>query len=79
MTQADNDYNLVKKHTAQLMEHFDTVQIFVTKHEPNAGTINCQLGMGNWYARYGLIKAWCKREERRFELEIKEDDMERNE
>lgn len=44
----------------QLMEHYDTVQIFVSKHE---GELTCTLnrGRGHWYARYGQIQQWIER------------------
>lgn len=50
----------------QLGEHFDTVQIFTTRHEMGSddGTVSCVLGIGNWYARCGVIREWLiKRDE----------------
>lgn len=51
---------IIEVHVNQLMEHFDTVQIFVTRHEPATlnGTVRADLGGGNWYARYGQAKEW---------------------
>lgn len=55
------------KHVRQAMdalrEHFDNVQIFVSRDSPENGpaaqfTENVQLGSGNWFARYGQVKAW---------------------
>jgi len=43
-----------------LSEHFDTVQVFVTKHEPaeEDGTIEYNGGIGNFYARLGHVEMW---------------------
>ena len=55
----DRDLSIVRSHAAQLAEHFDTVQIFVTRHdEQQDGTIAVDRGEGNWYARFGQVKEW---------------------
>ena len=61
----DRDLELVKQHVEQLGEHFDSVQIFVTRHEAGEldGTININTGAGNWFARYGHIRNWINTEE----------------
>ena len=48
-----------------LSEHYDTVQIFVTRYEPTieGGTVNASLGSGNWYARYGQVREWLIKSE----------------
>jgi len=39
--------------------HFDTVQVFCTRHDDNGGvTQTMHNGSGNWYARYGQIKSF---------------------
>lgn len=44
---------------AALREHFDTVQIFVTRHDVDAeGTLSRAEGSGNYFARYGLCEQW---------------------
>ena len=61
--QKDNDITLLERHTKQLMEHFDTIQIFATRHRPggNEGsTITAHFGNGNWFARYGQIELWVQ-------------------
>ncbi len=58
----ERDLKIVQSHCAQLAEHFDNVQIFVTKMGED-GTVNCHYGSGNWFARYGQIKYWVKKEE----------------
>jgi hypothetical protein len=56
----DSDVARVKSAINTLSEHFDTVQIFCTRHEAGEldGTITAQFGSGNWYARYGQVQEW---------------------
>lgn len=42
----------------RLIENFDAVQIFATRHEGDKGTIRVEVGRGNWFARLGHISAW---------------------
>lgn len=58
----ERDLKIVQSHCAQLAEYFETVMIFVSKPTED-GTINCHWGSGNWFARYGQIKYWIKKEE----------------
>lgn len=58
MTQKDQ-VALVKQHVAKLNEHFDSVQIFVTKMD-GADTVRINIGEGNWCARYGHVKLWVQ-------------------
>lgn len=61
----DEDMEIAERHCRQLMEHFDTVQIFVTREAPDRdGTQHLARGSGNWFARYGQISGWVKRETR---------------
>lgn len=63
--QSDQDVERIKTATNGLAEHFDTVQIFCTRHEGGNvdGTINVHWGAGNYFARYGQIKQWMVSEE----------------
>ncbi len=49
------DEAIVRRHVEQLIEHFDTVQILVSRHMPaeKDGTVAVAQGAGNWYARRG--------------------------
>lgn len=50
---------LVKDSAAKLIEHFDTVQIFVTRHRGDLETTQSfEYGEGNFYARLGHITEW---------------------
>jgi len=53
---------IVKDAVAKLMEHFETVQIFVTRHDSHVGTGACTRGDGNFYARMGQVRDWIDRE-----------------
>jgi hypothetical protein len=57
--------------TRSLGEHFDTVQVFVTRHGPD-GTGNAGFGEGSWYARYGQVREWLIREDEKIRREIHE-------
>lgn len=46
-----------------LREHFDTVQVFATRHGTD-GTNYYSSGSGNFCARYGQVSLWVKREEK---------------
>lgn len=60
----DDDLKIVQKHINQLAEHFETVQVFVTKRgEKNTDdTTRISYGSGNWFARYGQINLWLRGE-----------------
>lgn len=51
---------MIQKSAAQLAEHYDSVQIFVTRQEfgEKNGTIQAAYGVGNFYSRYGQVKEW---------------------
>lgn len=56
------ELKLLEKHINQLGEHFDTIQIFVTKYVENKETFNIFSGTGNYFARYGQIEQWVNRQ-----------------
>lgn len=63
---SDADKRIVERAVEQLGEHFDSVQVFVTKYDPNSGdpiTIELFNGSGNWLTRYGQVKDWVLRRE----------------
>lgn len=62
--EADEDLKRVKAAVSLLAEHFDTVQVFTTRYESaEEGTIQCNSGQGNWYARRGQVQEWLTRED----------------
>lgn len=71
MSERDKDVEMLKKHLHELGEHFETVHIFLTKHEPviDEGTVTLQMGVGNWYARYGQITEWKIKQDERIRVD----------
>ena len=54
----------IQRYLDQLSAQFSEVHIFVSQYEPTTGqTRTIDMGAGNWYARYGLIKEWITRQE----------------
>lgn len=55
-----------------LSEFFDAVHVFAIRHETEgeasdgtAGDVALSLGRGSYYARCGLIREWCLRQDER--------------
>lgn len=66
----------IKVATASLGEHFDTVQIFVTRYDPESGTTNINWGSGDYFARLGKVRHWLLKEERRIGVEVEQENPE---
>lgn len=65
MSENEHDLKLISDAVDRLAEHFDTVQIFASRHEPTTenGTVHWEVGRGSWFARYGQIRTWLIQEE----------------
>ena len=77
MTQNDQDFERVKKAATDLAEHFDSVQIIVTRHgteESNENTTVVSSGKGNWFARYGSVREWLTKEDARTTRQVMEEE-----
>ncbi len=63
--QREADIAMLKKVSEQLSEHFDSVQLFASRHMPAEldGTRIVNYGSGNWYARYGQVRMWITEHE----------------
>lgn len=60
----DDDMKIIGRHVAALMEHFDTVQVFCTRHNnADENKTAANKGDGNWFARYGQVKEWFVKQE----------------
>lgn len=70
------DLALVQKHIDALGEHFDSVQIFVTRHAEGelGGTVSINLGSGNYFSRYGHVHAWCIRQDEQERMDRRNSD-----
>lgn len=56
--------NRLKDACAALSSEFEAVQIIASRHDPDrGGTLQVAWGIGSWYARYGMLKAWLARED----------------
>lgn len=74
MSQPD-DLQRIEAVISQLGEHFDSVMIFCTRHDEGqeGGTVNCALGSGNWYARYGQCREWLITNDERTRESVREE------
>lgn len=52
---------MVKKAAEHLAEHFDSVQVFVTRQEEGS-TFHVAMGAGNYFARVGQVREWISME-----------------
>lgn len=74
----------VERAVTALSEHFDSVQVFVSRFDPESGlTVSYSIGNGNWHARVGHVRSWLAKgeegercEARRANAELHEDDDE---
>ena len=57
----------IRESSAFLRRHgWESVQIFCTrKHSSSGKWVNVNWGEGNWFTRYGHIRAWMNQEEAR--------------
>lgn len=69
----DADVAMLREAAEKLSEHFDSVHIFTTRYESNLdhGTINVNWGTGNWFARYGQIRTWLKRQDEQTRCDVR--------
>lgn len=75
MSSEQNDLQLVQKHVAELGEHFDAVQIFAIRHEPELenGTVSVACGAGSWFTRYGKVAEWMIRQDETTRVDARKD------
>lgn len=78
MNDKDHDIALIQQSLDVLGEHFDSVQVFVTKHDQGQsdGTVCINLGAGNWYARYGQVKEWMVKQDEEARKHVRGNDDE---
>lgn len=78
MSNPAEEEKLVKKAADELGEMFDSVQIFVSRHESGEhnGTIRINKGTGNWFTRYGQVREWLIREDETSRIGARKDNEE---
>ena len=59
----DLDEALLNRMATDLSGSFDSVRIFVTRHDGVKGTCRVTVGRGNFYAQYGQIREWLVEQE----------------
>lgn len=69
----DEEMELLGRHCSQLGEHFDTIQIFVTRYDEE-GTVNAYRGSGNWFARFGQVQSWLEKKNEQARVEVRRED-----
>jgi hypothetical protein len=70
--QKEDDMQRVNTALETLSEHFETVQIFVTRHEGMLdGSVGANVSSGNWFARYGQVREWIIQQEERMKESIR--------
>lgn len=81
-TEQDEDIKRVEGVAKALMEHYDSVQIFVTRQDGyEQTTMELKAGYGNFYARLGQIQTWLTRQDeeaRNYQRSLHDDDEEDN-
>lgn len=61
----NNQYvKILETRVENLRAHFDSVQIVATRFNENGSTTLYDAGDGNWFARYGSLKDWVRKQER---------------
>jgi hypothetical protein len=58
----DEQEAFINKHVGQIAEHFDCVQILVSRTNPDGNTETVFMGSGNWYARKGMADELLKKD-----------------
>ena len=64
---------MLEGHASQIMEHFDTVQIIATRHNPETGTGLAHVGRGNHYARVGACREWMMKMDTETRIQAREE------
>lgn len=76
--QREADVEMLRNACEALGDHFDSVQIFVTRHMPAEadGTRIVNYGSGNWFARYGQVRHWVIEHEEQARESVRRDNAE---
>ncbi len=70
----DNTTKIVDSAKDRLLEHFDSVRIFVTSHKgENDNTQAYTIGGGNFYTQYGQVLEWKARQDQQNREDVKKD------
>ena len=74
MDNGECDVDHVRKVAEGLMEHFDAVQVFATRHDGAKDyTVSVNYGLGNVHARRSLVRVWVLRQDEIERENVRED------
>lgn len=75
MNETEKALEMAREFTAKLMEYSDSVQVFLTVHDPSSGiTRHVTHGAGNWFAREGQVREWVVQNEEHSRSEAHNED-----
>jgi len=66
---------ILEKSVAQLMEHFDSIQILASFKGENGNTCSISRGSGNYYSRLGLAHEFIQIDKARTYEQIKREEI----
>jgi hypothetical protein len=67
------------RHVSQILEHFDSVRIFVTRSSSCDGRKTTEAicrGSGNFYASLGYVREWVLVQDHRVKMQLEREDAE---
>lgn len=74
------DIEHVRRAVATLKEHFENVQVFVSRilddGDDAGNTVSIQRGSGNWHARESQVREWVIENEERVRENIRKEERE---
>lgn len=73
----DELVKIIRSHASKIMEHVDSVQIIATVKDGEDTTF-LQVGLGNWFARFGSVREWLIKQEERTREDERHDQLEDN-
>jgi hypothetical protein len=60
----ESEQQIVDETVSKLLEHFDSVRVFTTRHDGNSEETACyNSGGGNFYAQLGQVREWIVRQD----------------
>jgi hypothetical protein len=74
MEDGERDLEHVRRVAEGLMEHFDAVQVFATRHDGTRDfTVSVNYGLGNVHARRSVVRTWSLRQDEMERENVRED------
>ena len=71
--QRELDMDRLIPHVEELSRLFDSVQVFVSRHDPTIeGTISLHAGVGNFHARRGQVAEWVLQQDEEARWRVQE-------